>query len=141
MKSSCSWSTTAEAWVESAHRGESGLHWWGFIRQQSLGTLRRLGRRRGSKRCRRRSDVDRIPRGSLLSRTSAGGYFITNTSPPTSEFEFRMKEVQRDFHSRRCPLEPRAWSPSDILAFNACVLESFQIGAIRRDLSKFPLER
>ena len=27
------------------------------------------------------------------------GYFIPNTSPPTFEFEFRMKEVQRNSHN------------------------------------------
>ena len=70
-----------------------------------------------------------------------GGYFIPNTSRPTFEFEFRMKEVQRDFHCRSYPLKPHARSPSDILAFNACVLESFQIRTIRRDLSKFSLVR
>ena len=31
------------------------------------------------------------------------GYFIPNTSPPTFEFGFRMKEVQRNFYSRSCP--------------------------------------
>ena len=31
------------------------------------------------------------------------GYFIPNTSLPTFEFRFRMKEVQRNFHSRSCP--------------------------------------
>ena len=30
------------------------------------------------------------------------GYFIPNTSPPTFEFGFRMKEVQRNSHGRSC---------------------------------------
>ena len=30
------------------------------------------------------------------------GYFIPNTSPPTFEFEFRMKEVQKNFYSQSC---------------------------------------
>ena len=30
------------------------------------------------------------------------GYFIPNTSPPTFEFGFRMKEVQRNSHDRSC---------------------------------------
>ena len=69
------------------------------------------------------------------------GYFIPNTSLPTSEFEFRMKEVWRNFYSRSCPLQFCARSPSEILAFNACMPESFQIRAIRRDFLEFPLER
>ena len=31
------------------------------------------------------------------------GYFIPNTSLPTFEFGFRMKEVQKNFHSQSCP--------------------------------------
>ena len=124
MKSS-RWSTTPETWVESVHHGESDLHWWEFIRRQNLGVLRRLGRQGGSARCRWRSEVGRIPRGSLLPRTLAGGYFIPNTGPPTFEFEFRMKEVQKNFHSRSCPLESCARPSSKILAFIAHVLESF----------------
>ena len=98
------WSIIMETWVESVHHEESDRRWWGLIRRQNLGVLQRLGHQRGSKRCRRRSEVGRISGGSLLSRTSAGGYFIPNTSPPTFEFMFRMKEVQRNFHSRSYPL-------------------------------------
>ena len=81
MKSS-RWSTTVETWVESARHGESSLHWWGFIHRQSLKTLQRLDRRRGSERCHRRSDVGRILEGSLLTQTSTGGYFIPNMYDP-----------------------------------------------------------
>ena len=66
------------------------------------------------------------------------GYFIPNTSPPTSEFEFRTKEVQRDGHSRNRPLESRTLPPPDILALNVRVLESFRIRAVQGDASKFP---
>ena len=59
-------------------------------------------------------------------------YFLPNTSPPTSEFGFRMKyreifiaEVASlDFCTRLFP---------DILAFGALMLESFQIEEIRKD--------
>ena len=30
------------------------------------------------------------------------GYFTSNTSPPTFEFGFRMKKVQRNFYNRSC---------------------------------------
>ena len=30
------------------------------------------------------------------------GYFTPNTSPPTFEFGFRMKKVQKKFHNRSC---------------------------------------
>ena len=93
------WSIIVKIWVESVHREESDRHWWGLIRQQNLGVLRGLGCPGGLKRRRRRSEAGSIPEGSLLSRTSVGGYFIPNTSPHTSEFKFRMKEVQRNFHS------------------------------------------
>ena len=49
------------------------------------------------------------------------GYFIPNTSLPTFEFKFRMKEVQRNFYSRSCSLDFRAQLPSDILAFDVRV--------------------
>ena len=44
------------------------------------------------------------------------GYFIPNTSPPTSEFEFQAKEVhtERDVHSRNRPFESCALPPPDI---------------------------
>ena len=64
---------------------------------------------------------------------------MPNISPPTFEFEFRMKEVQRGLHSRSCPHEPYVRPPPDILALNVRVLESFQIGVIRGDPSKFLL--
>ena len=44
-----------EIWVESVRREEFGRRWWGLIRRQNLRVLWRLGRQRGSKRCRRRS--------------------------------------------------------------------------------------
>ena len=140
-KSSRRLSITMETWVESVHREESSPRWWGHIHRQNLRVLRRLGRQRGSERCHRRSEVGRIPGGSLLSRTSAGGYFIPNTSPPTSEFEFRMKKVQKNFRSRSYPLESCARSPPDILALNARMLESFRIGVVRGDASKTPQVR
>ena len=70
------WSIIVEAWTEAVRREESGRCWWG----QNLGVLQRLGRQRGSGGCRRRSEVGRTPEGPLLSRTSAGGYFIPNIS-------------------------------------------------------------
>ena len=69
------------------------------------------------------------------------GYFIPNTSLPTFEFESRVKEVQRNFCSRSYPLESCARPPSDILALNARVLESFRIRVVRRDPSESPLAR
>ena len=61
------------------------------------------------------------------------GYFIPNTSPLTSEFGFRMKKVQKNFHSRSCLLDFCTWLFPDILAFGALVLESFQIEATWKD--------
>ena len=45
---------------------------------------------------------DRKPEKPLKGRPFTNfdwAYFISNTSPPTSEFGFQMKEVQRNFHS------------------------------------------
>ena len=135
------WSTIVETWMESVRHGESGRHWWEFIRRQNLGRLRRLDRRRGSERRRRRSDVGRIPGGSLLTRTSAGGYFIPNTSSLTSEFEFQMKEVQRNFYSQSCLLNPAHDRPRKSWNLMRAYWSLFPIKAIRRVLSEFSLER
>ena len=65
------------------------------------------------------------------------GYFIPNISSPTFEFGFRMKKVQKNFHSRSY-LDFRTRLFSDILAFGALVLESFQIEVIRKDFFRIP---
>ena len=64
--------------------------------------------------------------------------FIPNTSPPTFEFEFQTKEVQRDEHSQNRPFESYVLPPPDISALNVRVLESFRVGAVRGDASKSP---
>ena len=126
--------------MESVRHEESARRWWGLIRQQNLGVLRGLDCPGGLKRRRRRSEVGWIPGGSLLSRTSAGRYFIPNTSPPTSEFEFRMK-YREIFAAEVVPLNPVHDYPQ-ISWHLMCACQSlFPIRAIRRVLSKFSPER
>ena len=57
------------------------------------------------------------------------GYFIPNTSPPTFEFEFRMKKVQRSCHDRSSSPDVRAQPFLDMSAFMAT----------RRVFSELPL--
>ena len=97
---------------------------WEFIHQQNLGMLRKLNRQRGLEIFVQGRMPAESREGHSRPELRLGGYFIPNTSPPTFEFELRMK-YREVFYSRSCPLEFRARPPSEILTFNVRMPESF----------------
>ena len=68
-----------------------------------VGEVWKLRRSRGFREMPHKVGSRKSPGRVDFLQTSVEGYFIPNTSPPTFEFGFRMKEVQRNSHDRNCP--------------------------------------